>query len=51
MAMNMCRLLDDEKFAKQLSENGIQTILEMYNNYATMLEWRENYHKIVGCGK
>lgn len=51
MAMNMCRLLDDEKLAKQLSENGVQTILEMYNNYATMLEWSKCYHNIVSGGK
>lgn len=47
MAANMCRLLDDAEFARQISENGKTTIEERYSNSAYMEQWRQGYYEIL----
>lgn len=47
MADNMCKLLSDSNYAKQIQENAGQTIYERYSNTANMNEWRDNYYEIL----
>lgn len=47
MADNMCKLLSDADYAKQIQQNAIQTISERNNNEKAMKEWRERYYEIL----
>lgn len=47
MADNMCKLLSDAGYAKQLQQNAAQTVYEKYSNETAMKEWRERYYEIV----
>lgn len=47
MADNMCKLLSDADYAKQIQQNAIQTMNERNNNERAMKEWREKYYEII----
>lgn len=47
MADNMCKLLFDAGYAKQLQQNAAQTVYERYSNETAMKEWREVYYEIL----
>lgn len=47
MADNMCKLLSDANYAKQIQQNAAQTIYERYSNETAMKEWRERYYEIL----
>lgn len=47
MASNMCRLLEEPKFAEKLRLNSSIYLQERYDNKATMDAWRKTYHEIL----
>ena len=48
LASNMCRLLDDDAFAKELGANSLITASERKTNEAYMQEWVAAYRSILG---
>lgn len=47
MASNMCRLLEEPKFAEKMRLNSSIYLQERYDNKATMDAWRKTYHEIL----
>ena len=47
MADNMIRLIDDVQYAKQIRDNGLQTVRERYHNYKFMSNLRDTYFTIL----
>lgn len=47
MADNICKLLSNTDYAKQIQQNAAQTIYERYSNETAMKEWRERYYEIL----
>lgn len=47
MADNMIKLLEDESLVELLRKNGLQTVVDMYDNVSAMQEWRQNYKRII----
>ncbi len=47
LAENMCRLLDDEKFANQLRDNAFISLGELENHNAIIGEWVDAYRRVL----
>lgn len=47
MAHNMCKLLNDKKFATSIQQNAFLYMMERCNNEAVMNEWRIRYYEIL----
>lgn len=47
MASNMCRLLEEPELAEKMRKNSILYLQDIYNNKATMNEWRKAYYEIL----
>lgn len=50
LADNMCRLLEDEEFARRLSANALITASERLSNTDSMIEWKDAYFSILKHG-
>ena len=49
MADNILRLKNDDSLAKKLSNNGVETIMEKYNNIETIRAWVDCYKSLNSC--
>lgn len=49
MADNILRLKNDDSLAKKLSNNGVETIMERYNNIETIRAWVDCYKSLNSC--
>ena len=47
LADNMCRLLEDDSFAKTLKENGYKKAGSRISNTEIISQWMKEYHKIL----
>lgn len=47
MADNMCKLLENENYAKQIQQNAFITLNEKYSNAVAMRKWKDAYKAIL----
>lgn len=47
MALNMCRLVEDNDLYNALKKNALITVADRYNNRDAIIQWIEYYNKII----